>query len=366
MFDLVDIGAAQGLDAPALAALSDDELDRLAESVAVGRRALEAVWLLVLEAARARSLHRRRGARDTATWAATLTGDRRGAVRRDVDVAGQVAAAPVAAAALAAGAVSKAQAAELARAADLPLVAQEGLADRARRVPVEVLAREVTRARLDHGVAESEPPPSLAITAGDTRVRVVADLDGESGELVTKAIDTALDRLGLPTDLPYAERRAHGLVAVSRYFLEHVDDPTQTRTGARPHLLAVADVATLEARAGGSARLDSGVIVRGEVARRLACDAGISRIITDGRSEVLDAGRTTRTIPPALARAVLVRDQHCTHPHCHAPPWACEIHHLLPWALGGTTSLDNLRLLCRYHHQQAHQHDPPSARRPAA
>jgi hypothetical protein len=195
---------------------------------------------------------------------------------------------------------------------------------------------------------------------------VVADLDGEGGECVGKAVDTAVARLGLPTDLPYAHRRALGLVAVCRYFLEHVDEPGQARTGGRPHLLAVADLETLLAESGGSARLESGVIIRGDVARRVACDAGISRVITSGRSEILDVGRTTRTISPALARAVVVRDEHCTHPGCHAPPWACEIHHLVHWALGGTTSLENLRLCCWWHHQQAHAHDPPTARRPAA
>jgi hypothetical protein len=205
----------------------------------------------------------------------------------------------------------------------------------------------------------------MTITPHATRFHLDADLDGEGGELVTKAVDTAVDRLRLPTDLPFSQRRALGLVAVSRYFLEHVDEPGETRTGGRPHVLAVATVETLEARAGGSARLESGVIVRGEVARRLACDAGLSRVITNGRSEPLDVGRTTRTISPALARAVIVRDRHCTHPDCDAPPWACEVHHVVPYALGGATSLDNLRLLCWFHHQLAHEHDPPSARRPA-
>jgi hypothetical protein len=362
----VDLGGAAALDADMLARLCDNDLEAVVVELARVRQALDAAWLLALEAARGRALHLRRGARDTATWIASLTGDRRGAARRDVSVAEQVAAAPVAARALASGAVSAARAAELARAGDLPVRVQEALAEQAPRLPVEQLAREVSRARLDHGLGEPEPVVTLTITPHATRVHVEADLDGEGGELVAKAVDLAVDRLGLPADLPYARRRALGLVAVCRHFLEHVDDPGDVRTGGRPHLLAVADVATLLADAGGSARLESGVVIRGEVARRLACDAGLSRVITNGRSEVLDVGRTTRSIPPALARAVIVRDRHCTHPTCHAPPWACEIHHVLQWARGGTTSPENLRLLCWFHHQQVHEHDPPSARRRAA
>ena len=67
-------------------------------------------------------------------------------------------------------------------------------------------------------------------------------------------------------------------------------------------------------------------------------------------SQPLDLGRTTRTIPPHLRTAVIQRDQHCQFPGCTQPPSVCEVHHLIPWAKGGPTSLGNLRLLCRFHH----------------
>ena len=67
-------------------------------------------------------------------------------------------------------------------------------------------------------------------------------------------------------------------------------------------------------------------------------------------SQPLDLGRTTRTIPPRLRTAVIQRDQHCQFPGCTQPPSVCEVHHLIPWARGGPTSLANLRLFCRFHH----------------
>ena len=70
-------------------------------------------------------------------------------------------------------------------------------------------------------------------------------------------------------------------------------------------------------------------------------------------SQPLDLGRTTRTIPPHLRTAVIQRDKHCVFPGCTQPPSVCEVHHLIPWAKGGPTSLGNLRLLCRFHHQIA-------------
>ena len=68
-------------------------------------------------------------------------------------------------------------------------------------------------------------------------------------------------------------------------------------------------------------------------------------------SQPLDIGRTTRTIPPHPRTAVIQRDQHCVFPGCIQPPAVCEVHHLIPWANGGPTSLGNLRLLCRFHHR---------------
>ncbi len=67
-------------------------------------------------------------------------------------------------------------------------------------------------------------------------------------------------------------------------------------------------------------------------------------------SQPLDLGRTTRTIPPHLRTAVIQRDKHCQFPGCAQPPSVCEVHHLIPWAKGGPTSLGNLRLMCRFHH----------------
>ena len=68
-------------------------------------------------------------------------------------------------------------------------------------------------------------------------------------------------------------------------------------------------------------------------------------------SQPLDIGRTTRTIPPHLRTAVTLRDRHCQFPGCRQPPSVCEVHHLIPWAQGGPTSLGNLGLYCRFHHQ---------------
>jgi hypothetical protein len=68
---------------------------------------------------------------------------------------------------------------------------------------------------------------------------------------------------------------------------------------------------------------------------------------------VLDIGRRTRTIPPALRRALDVRDGGCRYPGCGSR--FTDAHHIDHWADGGETRLENLILLCRRHHRAVHE-----------
>jgi Domain of unknown function (DUF222)/HNH endonuclease len=89
---------------------------------------------------------------------------------------------------------------------------------------------------------------------------------------------------------------------------------------------------------------------------RMMCDCVISRM-TDGRSNILDVGRATRTVGNSSWTALIVRDGHCTEEGCTLGPAHCEAHHVWHWENGGPTDLDNLVLLCWYHHKQRHIRD---------
>ena len=332
----------------------------LAEGVAelaTFRTRCDAVWLRVVAAVESRGLHRAHGARDAATWIAGLCGDRTGSARKEVDLAQRLAHTPIVAEALATGVVSRAKAAELVRAAALPEAAQEALVAMAVDAPVERVAAAVEQARLTHGAAAAPVEPALHVTRRADHAVVEATLDLVDAEVLEVALATMVDSQGLPVEVPYPQRRARALAGLARYFLDHQDRVPSGRVG-RPHILVLVDLEVLEARAGGSARLASGAVITGDQARRLAEDANISRLITTGRSEPLDVGRATRTVPPAVAKAVIARDRCCRYRGCAAPPWACDVHHRQPWAQGGATAVDNLGLLCWYHHELAHRFGP--------
>ncbi len=100
--------------------------------------------------------------------------------------------------------------------------------------------------------------------------------------------------------------------------------------------------------------IEGGPHVSAETARRLACDASVVRV-TDGRNgEPLNIGRKSRSIPPAIRRALQMRDDGCRFPGCTHKHFV-EGHHMKHWADGGETSLHNLVNLCRFHHRLLHE-----------
>ena len=96
-----------------------------------------------------------------------------------------------------------------------------------------------------------------------------------------------------------------------------------------------------------------GIHVSAETARRLACDAATVTMRHGPAGEILDVGRRTRTISPALRRALAARDRQCRFPGCGNR--RVDAHHIEHWADGGRTALDNLVLLCRRHHRAVHE-----------
>ena len=96
-----------------------------------------------------------------------------------------------------------------------------------------------------------------------------------------------------------------------------------------------------------------GIHVSAETARRLACDAATVTMRHGPGGEILDVGRRTRTISPALRRALAARDRRCRFPGCGNG--RVDAHHVEHWADGGRTALDNLVLLCRRHHRAVHE-----------
>ena len=120
-------------------------------------------------------------------------------------------------------------------------------------------------------------------------------------------------------------------------------------------LIVNLDYDELVQRAGQAAELATQEPLTGEAARRLACDAGISRHITKGPSLTLDKGRATRLATAAQREAVFARDGGCSFPGCDAPPSWCQVHHRRAWEQGGETNVEDMTAACTCHHHLAHE-----------
>jgi hypothetical protein len=187
-------------------------------------------------------------------------------------------------------------------------------------------------------------------------VRVDGDLDPEAGETLLTALGAVMDaeaRSGQADERTPAQRRADALHEICRQWLDRRDRPTVA--GERPHLTVTVDAGVLTDPSGGAAELDHGGAIDGRAARRLACDASVLRVVMRGPSEPLDVGRRTPVVPPAMRRAVIVRDRHCRFPGCDRRHTWCDAHHVVHWADGGVTAVRNLVLLCRRHHRVVHE-----------
>ncbi len=186
----------------------------------------------------------------------------------------------------------------------------------------------------------------------DGRGRLDADLTPEGYATARAALRVALDPKRDDDARTPAEKRHDALVAVFRFFLDH--QSTHAAARHRPHLNVTVDLATLLAQA-GQARLADDAAIDAEAARRLACDANIHRVITRGRSEVLDYGRATRIVAAALFAVLVLRDRGCRFPGCDRPADRCDAHHVQHWIDGGPTNPRNLVLLCARHHHVIHR-----------
>lgn len=159
---------------------------------------------------------------------------------------------------------------------------------------------------------------------------------------------------------PGRDLRDHGarlwdaLVATAQHALD-TDLPPASH-GAVPRITITVDHDYL-VKGLGEGATDDGLTLSAGTIRRLACDAHLIPVVLGTDSAVLDVGRAQRLVTPALWHALVARDGHCAFPSCTRPPVMCHAHHIRHWSDGGSTSLDNLVLLCGHHHRTIH-HTP--------
>jgi 5-methylcytosine-specific restriction endonuclease McrA len=342
-------------------------LDRLGDEIAELSAHLEAATARLLDLIREFDARGgwNTGFRSCAAWLSWRIGLDPGAARERVRVARALGSLPLLADALGRGELSYAKVRALSRVATpetedrLLAVGRAGTAAHVerivrgwRRVDRNAEERETTRRHVGRALHVYQDE--------DGMVSVRGRLTPEVGALLMQALAAARETLyqrarakEAETDRPtMAQQQADALGLLAETALHHGIDPGAP--GERYQVVVHVDAPALaDPDQPGQSVLDDGVHVSAETSRRLACDA--SRVVMqhgdDGR--VVEVGARTRTVPPALRRALHHRDRNCRFPGCQVR--FGQGHHIHHWAQGGPTTLSNLALLCRRHHRAVHE-----------
>ena len=352
------------------------ELDRLGDEIAELSAHLDAATARLLDLIREFDARAgwNTGFHSCAAWLSWRVGFSPTAAREHVRVARALGTLPRLAQALARGELSYAKVRALTRVATpeveerLLAVGRAGTAEHVERIVRGW--RQVDRQAEAREAARQHASRTLHVYPdSDGTVIVRGRLTAEVGALLVQALAAAREALyqqARDTDPETApptmvQQQADALALLAETALHHGIDPGTP--GERYQVVVHVDAEVLaSADAPGQSALEDGARVPAGTSQRLACDASrvVMRHDPDGR--VVEVGARTRTIPPALRRALHHRDHGCRFPGCGVR--FGQGHHIRHWAHGGPTTLSNLAMLCRRHHRAVHEEGYEVARQP--
>ncbi|MGH2572457.1 MAG: DUF222 domain-containing protein [Actinomycetota bacterium] len=186
----------------------------------------------------------------------------------------------------------------------------------------------------------------------NTRFGLQAELPAAQGAVVARALERLADQLPVmpgEEEPHYVDaRRADALVALCSARIAEDADPD------RATVVVHAQIESLLSDHRG-AEIEGGPLIHPETARRLLCDGRMQLVIEDEEGQPVRLGRTSREPTAWMLRQLKYRDQECRFPGCGARRFT-QAHHIVWWERGGATDLDNLVLVCSFHHRLVHEY----------
>ena len=178
---------------------------------------------------------------------------------------------------------------------------------------------------------------------GEGMVSVNGYLDSAGAAVLRKALEPLARKAGKEDKRERKQRLADALVELA--------------TGGKPAQIQVTtSIETLMGLAGApAAEMEFSLPISARTVERMACDCSVVRVLLAADSSVIDVGRATPKVSPAMKRALVARDGGCRWPGCNRKAYFSDAHHLFYWTRGGETRLDNLVLLCYHHHRRVHE-----------
>ena len=247
-------------------------------------------------------------------------------------------------------------------ASEAPTLTIDALARRARQVRDELDLSAV-------GLREEERRGQrflrfTTLSTGMTRISGL--LDPESAAIVVGAVDAITSpRRGGPRFVadageptPKADERTIDQLVLDA-LVDLVSVASRAPSGKlfgkqQPRVRVLVALSDLEAGTGAGYLEGQQDPVSLATVERHACTAGVVPLLFTDDGQGIDLGRDERYHSPKQRKLIAARDSGCVFPHCDRPPGWCEVHHIVPWSEGGTTTVEDGVLLCRFHHLLLH------------
>jgi hypothetical protein len=333
---------------------SDDALTRGLDALHVLIcRAQHDLFLLIAEAER-RRLWEGDGARDMAHWLWMRYGISDWKARRWIAASNALQSLPSTTEAFVAGRVGIDKVVELCR--YVTPESEDDVLPWAERVSAGAIRRkaDLAREREEREAADADSARSLRWWSFDEgrRFGMQAELPAAAGAVVARALERVAAQLpvmpGEEGRGPSESRHADALVALSASRLSEDGDLERATVVVHAPVEVVAS-------GRGSAEVEGGGVVAASTVRRFLCAGRVQTVVEDASGDAVRIGSLHREPPPWMMRQLRHRDRECRFPGCGARRFA-SAHHIRWWADGGATSLDNLVLVCGFHHKLVHEH----------
>jgi hypothetical protein len=337
----------------ASADLDDDGLIRVADALNRHIAAAQVALLRVIAEVDRRRAWRDSGARDLAHWVSIRYGMSWWKADRWIKAAATLDSLPAITDALETGVLGIDKVVELCRFASAETEDELiGWASDATCATIRRRADLEVRAALEE-TTEFERDRTLRYWYEDDgrRFGLEARMPSAQGAIVAKALERVVDQIPtMPahTDgLVIEARRADALLALCSQRI--AADADADRATLVVH-------ASLEALSGRrNVETEHGAVMPPEALQRLACDARIQVVAENDAGDAIALGRTKREPSPSMMRQLRHRDRGCRFPGCGSTAFA-NAHHIVWWSRGGATDLNNLLLICGFHHRLVHEH----------
>lgn len=184
------------------------------------------------------------------------------------------------------------------------------------------------------------------------RFGLEADLPAAQGAIVVRALERLKEQVPpMPDerdDWSAPARRADALVALCSATIAAEPDPDRSTVVVHAQLDGLVNGT-------GGCEVEDGPALHPETVRRLLCNARVQRVVEDAAGNVVGLGRITREPSAWMVRQVRYRDRGCRFPGCGTRRFT-QAHHVTFWRHGGRTDLDNLVLICSFHHRLVHEY----------